>query len=180
MIVTGLIWSGVLLSAIGVMGLATSSRPRPEETSDDNPGASPAGDPKSSTDGGVEHLRAVNKVRPVDDRERGFGISRLPSGVYGFTYAPQQESPLFAQKSFHSFEMHKLSDGSVHLVGFVTEEEASKLSSSDEYFDVNLYPDAWESSVKAVSIPSSLVLEMKGPSRLPGNALTLRCRSGIE
>lgn len=180
MIVTGLIWSGVLLSAIGLMGLATGSRPGPEETPDDNPGAPPEGGPESSTDGVVERLRAVNKVRLIDDRERGFGISRLPNGVYGFTYAPQQESPLFAQKAFHSFEMHKLPDGSVHLVGFVTGEEASKLSSSDEYFDVNLYPDAWESSVNAVSIPSSCILEMKGPSRLPGNALTLRCRSGMK
>ncbi|HYP27352.1 MAG TPA: hypothetical protein VE262_11590 [Blastocatellia bacterium] len=178
MIVTGLIWSGVLLSAIGVMGLATSSRPGPEDTPDDNPGGSPAGSPKPSA--GVEHLRAANKVRLIDDSERGFGIARLPNGVYGFTYAPQQESPLFAQKSFHSFEMHKLADGSVHLVGFVTEEEASKLASSEEYFDVDLYPDAWESSAKAVSVPSSRVLEMKGPSRLPGNALTLRCRSGIR
>ncbi len=174
MIVTGFIWSGVLLSAIGVMGLVSDSRPKQEETSENNPDASRNGSHNTSTGSDVEHIRALNKVRLIDERERGFGIARLPNGVYGFTYAPQQESPLFSRKSLHSFEMHKLADGSVHVVSFVSEEEAAKLSTSGEYLNIELYPDAWESSVKAVSIPSSRIIEMAGPSRGPGNALRLR------
>jgi hypothetical protein len=176
MTVTDFMWSGVLLSAIGVMGLASSSRPKPERTPDDNPDASMSGSKQPHADPGVERLRARNGVRLMDKQQNGTGIARQPNGVYGFTYAPHQESPLFHQKSFHSFEMHKLSDGSVHIIGFVTEEAAAKLSASDEYFDLDLYPDPWESSVQAVSIPSSGILENKGPSREPGNALRLRAR----
>lgn len=174
MTVTDFIWSGVLLSAIGVMGLASSSRPNPESRPDDNPDASMSESDKDGTDPEIERLRTLNGVRLIDKQQNGTGIARQPNGVYGFTYAPQQESPLFHKKSFHSFEMHKLPDGSVHLLGFVTEEAAAKLSASGEYFDLDLYPDPWESSVKAVSIPSSRILENKGPSREPGNALRLR------
>ena len=176
MTVTGAIWSGVLLSAIGVMGLASSSRPKREETPENNLDASRNGSHNTSTGSEVEHIRARNGVRLVHERDRGFGIALQPNGVYGFTYSPRQESPLFDRKSFRSFEMHKLADGSVHLVGFVSEEEAAKLSTSGEYLDIELYPDAWESSVKAVSIPSSRIIEMTGPSREAGNALKLRVR----
>jgi hypothetical protein len=158
------------------MGLASSSRPKREETPGNNQDASLNGSPEPATSPGVERLRELNEVRLIDARGLGLGIAGQPNGVYGFTYAPQQESPLFRQKSFRSFEMHKLADGSVHIIGFVTDEEASRLSTSGEYFDLDLYPDAWESSAKPVSIPSSRILEMKGPSRTSGNALTLRIR----
>ena len=40
-----------------------------------------------------EQLRAEHKLRPVKSEEEGTAITKLPNGVYGFTYAPATETP---------------------------------------------------------------------------------------
>jgi hypothetical protein len=59
-----------------------------------------------------EQLRTKHQVRVVTDLEEGTGVSALPPGVYGFTYAPALASaPLFVSRRFRSYEIHKLADG---------------------------------------------------------------------
>jgi hypothetical protein len=169
MAVTEIICGGVLLSVIGVIGIAIS---RPEKAEEETP------DAKKSTDSEESHvemeaLRARNKVRRVEDNEEGTGVDRLPRGVYGFSFSPHQEIPLFRRKMFRSFEVHKLADGTVHLVGFVTEKEYMRLAPSNGQVEVMLYPDPYEESMKVASVALDRVARATGPSRDYGNFLKL-------
>jgi hypothetical protein len=128
----------------------------------------------------LEALRAINQVRLVELNEVGVPIEKQTAGVYGFTHAPVREIPLFREKRFRGFEVHKLPNGEVHIVGFVTQAEAAALSSATGDFVLNLYPDPWEESAQAVSVPLSRVFETRGPSRGPGNVLTLKVAPSSE
>lgn len=121
----------------------------------------------------IEAFRAINQVRLLDPDDEGAGVAHLPSGVYGFTFAPNQESPLFRRRIHQAFEVHKLHDGTIVLVGFVTEKERDEMSVPERYLDVTLYPEPWENSTKAVCIPRERMLRAKGPSRSDGNPLYL-------
>lgn len=170
MAVTEIICGGVLLSALGVIGLALSSSKR---TAEETPHTDTELDTKSRENAELQALRARNRVRLVEGQEIGFGVDHLPNGVYGFTFTPQRETPLFEKKMFRSFEAHKLSDGAVHIVGFVTQEEADQIAFADKRFDVKLYPDPYEESVVAVSVPTDRIARPAEPSRDNGNFLKL-------
>ena len=76
----------------------------------------------------LDLLRDRHQVRSLRTDEEGFSIARLPNGVRGFTYAPgQPEVPVFAHKTYHSFEVHKAADGTEYMIGFVTPSEAEQL-----------------------------------------------------
>jgi hypothetical protein len=111
-----------------------------------------------------EALRARHQVRPLQPDEEGFSVTRLPPGVYGFAYAPgQDEVPVFAGHSYHSFEIHKLTDGVLFLLGFVTPEEAQALEAGQPGAAVTLYPAPWEDSQVLVSVPAN---RMVAPNKL--------------
>jgi hypothetical protein len=168
MAVTEIICGGVLLSAIGVIGIAIN---RPEQAEEEIPNK-PL-DAKATSDVQLEALRARNNVRLVEAKEEGFGISQLPNGTYGFSFSPQQGAPLFENKVFRNFEVHKLADGAVHIIGFVTEKEYAQFSLSNDHTELKLYPDPYEGSVKAVSVPIDRVTKHTEPSRDNGNFLKL-------
>ena len=121
----------------------------------------------------IESLRAMNQVRLIDQKDEGSAVASLPNGVYGFSYSPQKETPLFRDEKYQCFEVHKLAGGDVHLIGFLTEQDAGRLSANEEV-EVNLYPDPWNEAVKAVSIPFSRMKQIKGPTRHDGNSVSLR------
>jgi hypothetical protein len=164
----------VLLPAIGVLASVLS---HPKTAEDQQPDTS---DSSSSTGGGdrplleseVDVLRALHQVRLIDDALEGTAVTRLPGGTYGFTYSPLNASPLFREKKVHTFEVHKLPDDRVHLIGFVTE-EGSQSCSSGEQMDLHVYPEPWEDAFTAVSIPESRIRRSQGPSRSDGNAIVL-------
>jgi hypothetical protein len=120
----------------------------------------------------LEQLRAAHHLRPLIPEEEGTAADRLPNGIYAYAYAPAEAAiPLFAKKSWHSFEMHKRPDGSLHLVGFVTAKEAEQLRRSSPGEAV-VFPDPWEDANQLVSVPMSRVIpSKKGPSREGGNGL---------
>jgi hypothetical protein len=122
----------------------------------------------------IEQLRTLHQVRLVENAEDGSAAAALPNGVYGFTYAPAEAAiPLFAKKSWHSFEFHKLRDGSEHLVGFVTAREA-ELIRQGRQAEVVLFPEPWEDATELVSLAlSRIVPTRKGPAREGGNGLKL-------
>ena len=129
---------------------------------------------EQALDTDLEQLRIRHKVRPLESDEEGFATGRLPNGVYGFTYAPAQDQvPLFANKTWHSFEIHKLGDGTEHLVGFVTAAEAETVRKGLAA-EIELLPDPWEQARELVSIPLSRATpSKKGPSRDGGNGLKI-------
>ena len=120
-----------------------------------------------------EQLRAPRGLRALAITEEGFAADRLPDGVYGFTYSPAEAVPLFTKKTWHSFEVQKLADGTLHLVGFVTVREAEMVRNSAPG-EITLFPDRWENSTELVSVPLARAIpSKKGPSREGGNGLKL-------
>jgi len=119
----------------------------------------------------LEQLRAQRGLRHLETAEEGTTAALIANGVYGFTYSPAEAVPLFTKKTWHSFEVHKLADGSQLLVGFVTGKEAESVRSGTQT-EITLFPDPWDSSTELVSIPlARAVPSKKGPSREGGNGL---------
>lgn len=101
----------------------------------------------------INNIRAFHNVRDLAGDEEGSSVERLPNGVYGFTYSPgQDEIPVFAKKSFHCFEIHKLNDGSRHILGYVTPSEAAALKSGTVGTEARLYPDPFGQSNELVTV----------------------------
>ena len=126
-----------------------------------------------SQDQARERYRVEHKVRLVSEADEGAAFAHLPNGVYGFTYAPATETPIFQRKSYHSFEVHKLPDGSGQLISYCTAEDAAKLDGKGE-FDITIYPDPWENATVPVSIPFDWVYtNLYKPVRRDGNAIPL-------
>jgi len=120
-----------------------------------------------------EQLRATRALRALESAEEGFAAEHLPNGVYGFTYSPAEAVPLFTKKTWHSYEVHKLADGTLHLVGFVNAKEAEIVRHSSPA-EITLFPDPWEDAKELVSVPLARAIpSKKGPSREGGNGLKL-------
>jgi len=113
----------------------------------------------------IETLRLQHEVRPLTRQEEGSAIGALSAGVYGYTCAPGfDEVPVFSKRTYHSFEMHKASDGAEHMIGFVTPQEGKDLELRKQGAAIRLFPEAWENSQCLVSVP---VLQILAPKRLP-------------
>ena len=120
-----------------------------------------------------EELRATRGLRALETAEEGTAAEKQPNGVYGFTYSPAEAVPLFTKKTWHSFEVHKLADGTLHLVGFATAKEAEIVRTGAQA-EITLFPDPWETATEVVSVPLSRAIpSKKGPSREGGNGLKL-------
>jgi hypothetical protein len=174
MIVADYFWGDVLLPAIGVMGsifsrskAAQSTRRAKESTELTKP------DPEPTSYPDIERLRASHRVALIAEKDEGINVDHLPEGVFGFSCAPHQESPLFRSRLFQSFEVHKLAGGDVVFVGFATALDAAALASPGARSEISLYPEPWRDAVKAVAVPRSRVARAKGPARESGNALRL-------
>jgi hypothetical protein len=122
-----------------------------------------------------EALRAKNQVRPLTEEEEGVGLDRLPDGVYGFTCAVGQgDAPLFGKLVFQSYELHKLTDGTVQLIGCVTEEDAARLKTSHGPVTIHLFSTSDERASVLVSIPLQQVRRHKEHSQRTGQGLELQ------
>ena len=176
MTIAGLLCGAVFLPRIGVMA-SVLSRPNSAEEALNTSDRSLTGRERTPLRQGlrdeVEEMRALHEVRLVDEKDEGADVARLPGGVYGFTYSPLHATPMFRKKATQSFEVHKLPDDSVHLIGFLTEGEASRVSVSSGHLEVRLYPEPREEAFTATSIPVSQIRSSSGPSRSDGNALLL-------
>ena len=173
MTVADLLCGAALLPAIGVLASTLKgARSAANQEANVSDSAAEGSEGQPALDNEVEVLRSLHQVRLVDEAQEGTPVTRLPSGLYGFTYSPLQSSPLFRDKKAQSFEVHKLPDECVHLVGFVTE-EAARASGADEQLDLHLYPDPFETAFTAISIPASRILRSRGPSRSDGNPIIL-------
>jgi len=119
----------------------------------------------------IEALRGLHQVRPLEPKEEGLAARDLPAGVYGYAYSPGlDEVPVFAQKKYHSFEVHKATDGVEYLIGFVTPAEASNLELLTEGASIRLFPDPWENSQSLVRVAvSRMQVRTRVPPREEGN-----------
>ncbi len=132
------------------------------------PGNPPA--PPETWRANLELVRDRHRVRSLKPEEEGFSIARLPNGVRGFTYAPgQPETPVFANKTYHSFEVHKTADGTEYLIGFVTPSEAQEFEAGKEGVSIKLFPDASDVSPVLVSVPVARIVPPRRMPREDGN-----------
>jgi hypothetical protein len=152
--------AGLVLQSIGIVGLlvqkneATPTEPAPAQTS----GLTP-----------VEELRRQHQTSIIQRQHEGCGISEVPNGTYGFTYAPATSSPLFSNRPYQSFEMHKAADGRSYLLGYVTAVEAEAIRGSATV-EVKLFPDAYEASTELVCLPlARLQRKTNNPNHEQGN-----------
>lgn len=159
-----LLHQGLVLSAIGVVGLAASARGQGLD--------SPSPSAASPNDRDRSMFRVRHGVRPLQAAEEGNPVEGLPNGVYGFSYSPASEAiPLFARHSLQSFEIHKAADGEVHILGYLGSKQAEELKSGGPA-EVRLYPDAYGEATELTAIPLDAIVRSKGPSRSEGNYLT--------
>ena len=105
-----------------------------------------------------ETLRVANKVRIVADAEEGTGVNALPNGVYGYTYSPGLlNAPLFGGRRYRSYEIHKLASGDAIITGFVTPDDAARMSTANEDVTVLLQPEPTDAASTLVQIPYSRI-----------------------
>src|SRR5713226_6240600 len=124
---------------------------------------------------GREALRAKHQVRALTDSEEGRGVYRLSGGVYGFTYSPLlQDFPLFQTSRLKTFEVHKLADESILLIGFVNEQTARDLENAGGEISARLSPDVREDAGRLVAIPLSRVNRIKEYSTRETGGLELK------
>lgn len=108
-------------------------------------------------------LREAHRVRLVTEVEEGTGLNKLPVSVFGFTYSPGiEEAPLFAKRSFRSYEAHKLASGEITLVGFTSAESARQLTTSTEDISLQVQPMPEDGQDTLVEIPYSRIRRHKG------------------
>jgi hypothetical protein len=128
-----------------------------------NPAAGAASD--------LEQLRSERGLRALTKTEEGSDIYRLPNGVFGFSYAPGlKEVPVYSKQHYHGFEIHRLSNGEVHLIGFVTPEEKAQMAAATLAVQVMIFPEHWKESTELVSVADTcLQPAKKSVSRQDGN-----------
>lgn len=121
-----------------------------------------------------EKLRAERKLNPLPDGEQGASIDLVSGGVYGFTYSPSTDGvPLFNKSGFQAFEVHKLVDNTIHILGYMTDKEAKAFENTSDALDLQLYPEPWEDAKHFVSIPRARILKIRQVSRERGNYLPI-------
>lgn len=126
----------------------------------------------------VDAIRSAHQLRPLTEEESGDGVDNLPRGVYGFTYSPALENfPLFQARDLRCYEGHKLADGSVVLLGFLTAEEKQTFETSAEKATIHLFAEPTGEVDELVSVPMSRVLGHVEYSQRGGKGLELSVSS---
>ena len=121
-----------------------------------------------------EEIRSAHQLRPLTEDESGDGVDNLPKGVYGFTYSPALENfPLFKARDLRCYEGHKLADGSVVLLGFLTAEQKQKLENTTEKATIHLFAEPNGDVDELVTLPMSRVLGHVEYSQRGGKGLEL-------
>ncbi len=123
----------------------------------------------------IELVRVRNTVTTVKTEDEGSPLGQLPDRIYGFTYSPVNEStPLYAQRTLQAFEVHKLTGGVVHLLGFLKPSDAERLAAGTGDLDVNLYPEPNGDSTSLVEVPLERIMRARPVSRGDGNYMPLK------
>jgi hypothetical protein len=122
----------------------------------------------------LEEVRARNGVQPVSSDDEGSPLAGLPDNVYGYTYSPLNEStPLFAERTYQSFEIHKLTEGIVHVLGYLSPADAASTTGNREPVDVRLYPEPHGEATRLIEVSLERILRTKPVTRIDGNAMPL-------
>jgi hypothetical protein len=151
-----------LLSAPFLAGLATAGS------------GSAAPEPDDKQERERHELRNANGVRLIGPEEESAPLEECPEGVFGWTNSPVTGAiPLFHNRIFRAFEVHRLPDGTARYIGYLTPEESAKVQEGKQTVEVKLFPEPYGESAVIQQIPLSRVGRRKGPSRENGNWIDL-------
>ena len=120
--------------------------------------------------------RAKHGVRSLYTLEEGFSLDRLPNRIFGFTFSPgSADAVVFRQTRADAFEIHKLGDGSIMLLGCVPPDVASTIQNVRKEQHVFVFPRVMGHASKLVCIPTSSVGRFKDyhPERAEGLEIML-------
>jgi hypothetical protein len=121
-----------------------------------------------------DQLRSAHGLRPLTADESGTGVDQLPGGVYGFTYSPAEKNfPFFNARDLRSFESHKLKDGSVYLLGFLTPDQKDAFAGAQPA-TLFLFPEPKGNADRLVRIPMSRVTSYVENSARKGTGFELK------
>lgn len=113
----------------------------------------------------IEQMRATHRVVPVSKDDEGYSFKKIANSVYGFTYAPgNQDFGLFLKQPRQSYEVHKLADGTILILGYTTTEFAEKLKSTGAQ-DFQMYPEPREEYNVLVALPHDRIANAKALDR---------------
>lgn len=119
----------------------------------------------------LDQVRANHKVVPVSKEDEGRSWSKISNGVFGFTYTPaSRDGGIFIKQPRDSYEMHKLADGSLHILGY-TKPEHAKLIAQKDAVEVELYPQPREGYGELVIVPHARISSAKELNRDDFNKL---------
>ena len=117
--------------------------------------------------------RAKNEVTLIPVNLEGELISHLTANYFGFTYSPaEHETGLFAKPSYLGYEVHRLKDGDVMILGYASADAAKKIGAG-EGGDVNIYPVETSESNTFVQVRRSKIHRSKALDRGNFNRLSL-------
>jgi hypothetical protein len=126
----------------------------------------------------LEQIRASYRLRALTESESGTGVNRLPNGVYGFTYSPAEDNfPLFQDRDLRSFEGHKLEDGSIFLLGFLTVDERNAFEKPGAGPTIHLFPEPKGPADQLVRVPLARIVRHVENSARKGTGLELLLRA---
>jgi len=127
----------------------------------------------------IDQLRATHGVVPVSQEDEGHSWNKISNGVYGFTYAPgNSDGGLFLKQPRQSFEMHKLADGALLIIGFTTADQAAKIKSNAAQ-DIALYPEPREEFQQLAALPHARIASAKALDRDDFNCLRVSLRPSV-
>jgi len=126
-------------------------------------------------------LRKAHSVRELHLLEEGLLLSsNLPNGVYGFvtpwaitTQAKNRLVPARRRGGTAVLEVHKVKDGDVHIVGFVSRVKRDQLTgpTPKDGIELMLFTEPYNEFIELVSIPLNRI--DKAENRCPGGRLTV-------
>ena len=119
------------------------------------------------------NARAKNEVQLIPVNLEGELISHLTSAYFGFTYSPaEHESGLFAKPSYLGYEVHRLKDGDVMILGYAAAGVAKAVEAGED-ISFDLYPVATSEAEAFVQVRRSQVTRSKALDRQHFNRLAL-------
>ena len=128
----------------------------------------------------VEELRKHNNVTRIKDVESGKMLSEIPAGSFGFADDIEirrslrdsriEELALKPHAPDERFELHKLLDGQIELVGYVgpetLEHARSGLSQGEA---ITFFSDTWTDAANIVAVPLARLSCSRGRTLLLGD-----------
>ncbi len=164
--VLGLIWLAIFLIAMLIAMWAIERFKSVGQNHVANP--APAG--IGSVDVQREILRARRALRPLGPVEDTTPLYKLENGIWGYSQCPADGTwPVLRQPQAGLFEVHKLEDGAVEIVGYTT----APVSAEGVWGELVLHPEESSKAPCFVSIPLIRIARSSERSTNDGAVLDL-------